>query len=532
MASAARPTPASPDTGETWQPLRFLTFYRLVLAGLLAVLFFALRGSNPFNVELPGLFSNTLLTYLGFSIIIGFTTRLHWPGYQSQALLQIFVDIGAISLLMHATGGVTSPFTVLLAIAVATGALALPGRMAYLFAAVATLAVLFETGLASLSLAPTGAADITRAGLMGVVLFTTAGLSHILVIRIRESEALAQQRGSDLANLQQLNEYVIQQLQSGVLVVDPDYRIRLANDNARELLGLENQQNMQLETVAPELARQLHLWQRDSDWQPEPVPARASGSTLMPRIGRLETARGSGALILLDDAARLTHQTQQIKLASLGRLTASIAHEIRNPLGAISHASQLLSESERLDSGDRRLTEIICSHTQRVNIIIENVLQLSRRSASRPQLLPLREWLKQFHDELVQSEHIAPERLDIQIEPEDLNVRIDPGHLHQLLTNLCQNALRHGSGNAPVLLQAHKSKTGVAQLDVIDDGPGIDAETADQMFEPFYTTAASGTGLGLYIARELCEVNEAHLSYHPVDSGSCFRIQFAAHANG
>ena len=221
-----------------WRPLRLLTFYRLILAGLLTVLYFAAQESNPFNVQLPRLFGSTLLTYLVFSLAIGFATRLHWPHFGFQALLQVFADIAAITLLMHATGGVNSALGVLLVIAVTAGALIAPGRLAYLFAAVATLALLFETGLASLSPDKTGAESITRAGLLGLVLFAAAGLAQVLAARIRESEALAQQRGIDLANLEQLNQHIIRQLQSGIVVIAPDSRIRLANDTARALLGL------------------------------------------------------------------------------------------------------------------------------------------------------------------------------------------------------------------------------------------------------------------------------------------------------
>lgn len=528
-------TEATPSTAEipfgpaSWQPLRILTFYRAVLAGLLSVLYFALQDSNPFNTQNHQLFSATLLAYLVFAIAGGFSTRLRWPGYQFQALLQILTDIAAIALLMHATGGATSALGVLLVIAVTAGALILPGRPAYLFAAVATLILLFETGLASLSPEKAGAGDITRAGLLGLVLFAAAGLAHVLAIRNRESEALAQQRGIDLANLQQLNQYIIQQLQAGVLVVDPDNDIRLANQTAHTLLELGQQPRMRLEQAAPGLAQQLHQWKNDSHWQPQAFQSPRAGSTLIARFSELQTARGKGTLILLEDSAQLAHKTQQIKLASLGRLTASIAHEIRNPLGAISHAAQLLAESDKLDQGDKRLTEIICNHSKRVDTIIENVLQLSRRSASHPQDLALTDWLIEFKKEFVQMDGLRSKQLELDIDPEDARIHVDPGHLHQILTNLCQNAFEHAGAETAVRLQVRTGDKAVVWLDVVDNGPGIEAGTAEQMFEPFYTTAASGTGLGLYIVRELCEINQARLSYRPLpEGGSSFRIRFTA----
>ncbi len=530
MANPANPGNAHTETRTSWQRLRLLTFYRLILAGLLAVLYFALQDSNPFGVQDHSLFRSTLLTWLVFSLAAGTATRLERPGYRFQSLVQVLVDIGALSLLIHATGGVSSPLSALLVIIIAVGALLLPGRMAYLFAAVASIALLLETGISLLELENTSISSVTRAGLMGLVLFATAGLAHVLAIRLRESEALATQRGIDLANLQQLNQYVIHQLQSGILVVDPGGVVRLANDRARALLNLNAAEGKALDRLYPALAEQIERWRDNPALQPESIRGGATGTDLTPRFARLETSQGPGTLVLLDDDTLLAQQSQQLKLASLGRMSASIAHEIRNPLGAISHAAQLLSESEALSGGDKRLTEIINSHTRRVNEIIESILQLSRRSLSQPQELRLGEWLQQFHGEFVETEGADAVRLVLDIDDDDLSIECDPGHLRQILSNLCKNALRHSPGQAIVELRATGNHAGRVRIEVLDSGPGIDRETAAQIFEPFFTTENSGTGLGLYIARELCEQNRAHLSYHrrSDEGGSCFRIEFSA----
>ncbi len=527
MPAAGMPPPRLSPHPSEWQALRLLSFYRVIIAGLLAVLYFGLADSNPFNVRQPALFTATLLVYLAFSLGAGLSTRLRWPGYAFQALVQVLADIAALALLMHASGGAASSLAILLVIAVVVGALLLPGRTAYLFAAVATLIILFETTMAGISAEGADAGHITRAGLLGVVLFTAAGLAHIVSLRARESAALAEQRGIDLANLEQLNRYIVQQLQSGLLVVDAGGSVRLANDTARQLLAIGENRSPRLDRLAVELADQLLRWRNDRHWQPQPVAVAGGGARVVPRFSELSTSSGKGALILLDDSTRLAQQAQQLKLASLGRLTASIAHEIRNPLGAISHAAQLLQESEPLNDADRRLSEIICNHTRRVNEIIENVLQLSRRSNSQPQKVPMRQWMHAFREDFALSEKIQAEQLLLDIDPENLEVHVDPGHLHQVLTNLCENAFRHGRGaECQVRLRVRHNANG-ACLEISDNGPGIDPETAEQMFEPFYTTAASGTGLGLYIARELCEINQARLSYQAGDDGrACFRIQF------
>ena len=219
-----------------------------------------------------------------------------------------------------------------------------------------------------------------------------------------------------------------------------------------------------------------------------------------------------------------------MKLASLGRLTASIAHEIRNPLGAISHAAQLLKESPDLAGDDHRLTAIIGDHTRRVNTVVENVLQLSRPGTSSPQHIILKDWLHDFAEEFIRSGLCSAERISISVEPADLEAYMDPSQLHQVAWNLCQNAVFHGESDLPVAirLQAYRPTASDApRLDIVDNGEGIQPENTDQIFEPFFTTRSSGTGLGLYIAREICESNQARLSYHEVPGGgSCFRIVF------
>ncbi|VAW80738.1 Two-component sensor PilS [hydrothermal vent metagenome] len=529
MGTPAGSASAPQDTRTGWYRLRLLTFYRLVLTSLLAVFYFFLRDSNPFGVQDHELFRSTLLVWLLFSLAAVVVTRLEQPAYRFQSLLQILADIGALALLTHATGGISSPLTILLVITIAVGALLLPGRMAYLFAAVASLALLFETGISLLALHNTDIGSVTRAGLMGLVLFATAALAHVLAIRLRDSEALATQRGIDIANLQQLNQYVIHQLQSGIMVVDGHGLVRLANEQARKLLGLKSTEGRLLSELSPALSSQVSRWHTNPALQSESIPADEANTGFTLRFARLDTAQGPGTLILLEDDTLLAQQSQQLKLASLGRMSASIAHEIRNPLGAISHAAQLLSESEQLNGGDKRLTEIINIHSLRVNEIIESVLQLSRRSASQPQDLILGEWLRLFHGEFIETEGADAARLMLEIEDDSLCIQSDPGHLRQVLGNLCKNALRHSPADAMVYLRVQASNTEAIRLEILDSGPGIEADVATHIFEPFFTTEKSGTGLGLYIARELCELNRAHISYHRRDEGgSCFRIEFAA----
>jgi two-component system sensor histidine kinase PilS (NtrC family) len=525
------PNPEARDA-LTWKPLRMLSFYRAILAGLLAVLFFSIPEDTGLGQQHQNLYAVTSLAYLLFGIVAGFTTRLRYPGYELQTVTQIIVDIIAITVLMFASGGLDSGLGILLLIAVASGSILLPGRMAYLFAAVATMAIMGEASYSSLYYSNPGNSSYTQAGLLGLALFVTAAVTNLMVQRIKETEALARRRGIDIANLARLNAHIVQRLQAGIIVTDHENRVRIINQTAQKMLGLPAIDKGQvLASLSPELYARLEEWRKSPHTEQPVVPAEIGGTKLLPHFTLLGTADDIGYLIFLEDAATLAKQAQQLKLVSLGRLTASIAHEIRNPLGAISHATQLLQESTALNSSDQRLITIIGDHTRRVNAVVENILQLSRPGTSTPQRIHIQEWLQKFADEFSHSGSCLPEQISLEVTPDDLEIYMDPSLLHQIVWNLCQNATQHAapvSTSFKLRLACNISPDSFKpQLDIIDNGPGIDPDIVDTIFEPFFTTQISGTGLGLYIASEICENNQSHLDYIPApEGGSCFRITF------
>ena len=528
------PGPISSDgDARPWEPLLLYASYRVLLAGLFAGLYFSRIGPNLLGSFDAKLFAQISIGYLVLSALALALVARRKPEFGVQVAMMLLIDIVALTLLMHASGGLPSGLGMLLAIPVAAGGVLVAGEMALLYAALAALSILGEQifaqwfGLFSDT-------HYTQAGIHGTVFFTTALAARWLARHLRESEKIAAQRGLDLANLAQLNDYIIRRLQSGVIVVDADARIRLINTSARSLLGLpEHEQPRTLAALSPELAEQLAAWRRDPTTGSGTLRVPEIDSNILPRFARLGTSQQSGALIFLDDSSSVMRQMVQMKQASLGRLTGSIAHEIRNPLGAISHAAQLLGENESLDGGDARLIEIIRQHTERVNGIIESVLQLSRRSGSQPETLSLGNAVAGFVGEFIRDENLAPDRVTVAIEPADTGISFDRVQLRQILQNLCSNALRYGrpADGGPARVHLRGGRTAGIRgpyLEVCDEGPGIDEADIEQVFEPFYTTDSRGSGLGLYIARALCEHNFARLDYLALpDKGSCFRIRFA-----
>lgn len=519
-------SPGNETDSRTWKPLRFFNIYRFTLAGLFVLLYQLGPLPAPLGLESPRLFYQASLILLFFSLVTMVMIAKRQPSFMLQLHLDVLADIVLITVLMHASGGINSGLGMLLVISIANGSMISGGRTAGLLAALATISVLLEQAYTLLAL-PGVQFSFPRAGMLGAALFATAILAHVLARRASESEALATQRGIDLANMAQLTDFVIQQMTTGVLVVDSDYRIRLMNQSAQKLLGNHEKTNSDLGHASPELLDQLKQWQRNRFFRPTILELAGTEDEILPRFKSIGS--NIGTVIFLEDATLASRQAQQMKLASLGRLSAGIAHEIRNPLGAISHAGELLAESPQLEKQDIRLTEIIQEQTKRVNSIIESVLQLGRRDRTQPVEIRLKQWLGQFVSDYLANKQLSEETIGVT-SSEDLSIFFDADHLYQILTNLFENGQRHGSNTSqPARIEI---RTGIEEghpyLDVIDSGPGVPEEERAKIFEPFYTTASKGIGLGLYLCRELAGANRASLLYRPTDDGrSRFRLLFA-----
>ncbi len=518
----------------SWRVLRSLNLYRLSVAVVLLVLFAAGGRPQPVGQVYPELFQWWLTGYLAFAIVSALTLWLQRPPPFVQLCLAVAADVVAITALMHASGGVGSGLGLLLIVPVAVAALVVRARISLLFAAVAALAVLLEQLISQLE-GTTTSMQFTPAGLLGAMLFLVALAVYPYARRLAESEALAEQRGIDLKNLSELSEYIIQQLRESIVVVDDANVVRLVNESAAAHLGAPDlHPGRPLADVSPALAALIARWRAGEAPDTEQPPlTSADGSTgIVPQIAPMGAGRAGPLLVFLEDPAHMAERVQQMKLASLGRLSASIAHEIRNPVGAMSHAGQLLAESAEIPPEERRLVEIITTNGSRVSSIIDSVLSMSRRQHSRPEKLELGEWLARFVADYSSSHELPDNALTVRGVDRPMEVRMDPLHLNQIAWNLCDNAVRyaseHGGGIAVELDAGRLPGSGRPYLDVADRGPGVADEVRERIFEPFVTGTHGGTGLGLYLSRELCESNGAVLRYLPRDGGgSIFRIVFA-----
>jgi two-component system sensor histidine kinase PilS (NtrC family) len=514
-----------------WRVIGLLNIYRLLVPMVLILLLFFNAPNRSVGTALPGLFLGVSVAYFAFGLICIQPIQRRWPHHEWMALFPLAVDGLALTLLLHASGGIGSGLATLLFLPVGATAAIVRPRLALLATAVISLGLLFETVISALSGA-VGGSDFLITGLTGASLFAITLLAVPLANRLRESEALVQQRDTDLASLNELNQFIVQHLRESILVVDESDRIRLVNDTAARLIaGRDVARGEPLVDVSPRLLYLLEAWRgQDHDRRDSPgeVVSADGGTVIRPHFVALADRGEGSVLVFLEDTSVVAERVQQSKLAALGRLSASIAHEIRNPVGAMSHAGQLLRESPALTADDRHLTDIIEKNSVRVRQIIDNVLQLSRKETTRQQRIELSPWVVGFLAEFRETHQLEAGRVTLEEQASGLAVQFDPTHLHQVAWNLCENALKHAAA-VPVLLRTGRiAATDRPYLEVVDRGQGIDPANAERIFEPFFTNGAGGTGLGLFIARELCQTNGALLVYEArPGGGSIFRIVFA-----
>ncbi|MFN0039854.1 MAG: two-component system sensor histidine kinase NtrB [Burkholderiales bacterium] len=510
-----------------WRSLFFFNTYRVFAALVLLGAELALGDHLPFGSYSRTEFLYTSVAYLFFGLLafVGIIPRK--PHFTLQLTVHIGADIAFVVLMMHSSGGVQSGLGLLLLVSLAAVGLVSRGKRTLFFAALATLAVLAEQAYEVLVLYG-AVAQFAQAGMLSIGYFATGWLAHSLAKRAVAIEAIVAQREVDLANLAQVNQLVIQDMQDGVLVIDEGGAIRQINTRAEELLGplRLGPREVDLRDYAPALWARLENWRREPNLAAEPLRAAGSNVPMSARFVPVGKARNVGMVIFLEDLTRVQQQAQQLKLASLGRLTANIAHEIRNPLSAINHATELLiEESASHQPPNSRMLQIIHDNARRLDRMVQDVLKLNRRDQALRERFVLAEYLDTFVQEFCEVEKIDPNTIQFAAAASH-EVAFDRSHLNQVMWNLCRNSLRYcrKSPGSIELRVVEGPRRGTIELSVQDDGPGVAESLRGNLFEPFFTTASSGTGLGLYIAREICEANGATLEYVDTGGGACFRL--------
>jgi two-component system sensor histidine kinase PilS (NtrC family) len=580
-----------------WRSLHYFNLYRLALASSFVFLAGMFGTALSLGAQNWTLFFYASLVYAAVVMLSFIPLRLRWPRFIWQLAWQIGGDIAGLTVLSYASGGIQSSVGLLLLVSLAAAGIISRGKVTLFFASLASIAALLEHSYAVLY-GEAVIAQYLQVGLLCVSYFVVAWLAHTLAKYAVDSQQLAQRRGHDLASLSEANLLVMRDMQDGVLVVDEHGMIMQMNPSAERLLRNSIGSGSSLSETFPMLFGQYAMW-KQTGYVSRDTLQLGMGMQAKLRFVSIERDAAHGVVIFLEDMQRVQAEARQIKLAALGRLTANIAHEVRNPLSAISYAAELLREGitenhghnlraqeslrgaaagsvfteqkgtanlplsrartnsatglldrrmrdrrlsafvrntaapsrepceEQDDAKQLRLLQIVLDNTQRINQIVQDVMQLNRRDRAQPEIFELDAVLRTFVEEFALAERLEPGVM-MMAGMTGVRVNFDRGHLRQVLWNLCRNALRYGSKLPGSLKLAMSMADGRAILAVQDDGPGISVEHQGKLFEPFFTTAADGSGLGLYIAKELCEANGARLEYHTEagQMGACFRITF------
>lgn len=533
LTSGRRGDATAPSEALRWYELRLFNLYRVLVAAVFSLLLLSGLGPRYFEIAgalLVGGQIAVILYALTASAVFAASESRRF-GVTALTLVGVGCDLLMGGMLLFVFGGLSSGVGVLLLITVAMAALLLPARLALLAAAIASVTLLSES-FYSLGMERASGRNLAQAALLGTAFFLTVAIFYWLARLTRESQELAERQGVDIANLAQINELIIQRMRTGILVLDGDGHVHRFNESGWYLLGTPPHTETEVRRLSPDLYDRWRYWLTTGKHNNVPIQIAQGVPAVVPRFTRLGGEDDAATLCFLEDESMVYRRAEELTLASLGRLSASIAHEVRNPLAAISHAAQLLAESEEMPDADRRLVEIIMNHCGRVNGIVENVLQLSRRERSRQECVNLAQWGYGLINDFKQAQPLGQDQLKLVVENREARALVDPSQLTQAVWNLLRNAIRYGrqpDQPADITLRIRQSNpTQGALVEIIDRGPGIPAPHQRQLFEPFFTTRADGTGLGLYICKQLLGANQASIEYVNVPGGgSCFRIQLA-----
>ena len=545
--------------------------YRFIVSSFSMLMVYITVRSDD-SSSLPSFLQQTALSFyvLLSLILLGlfYTVGKHM---RRQLAFGLALDVIILSLLLYTAGEPDLHLTMLYMVVVAASFMLLHASQALIITLLAIIFVIYQQFFYAIANSM-NLANLGNALLMSASFLAVGGLSWSISQRLVQLEKVAARHAREAERLDVINQEVISQMVNGVIVIDSE-EVVLANLAAYQLLSIPNDRSndndnrpnnkklkksksKNLTDFQRQLSQQhLQLFQAclsvataHSRTFVYELPALANASI----VGKLRVdvipLKDDSKLIILEDLRREQANAQQLKLASLGQLTASIAHEIRNPLAAISQASQLLiedvvesdlgsdknypsfnstSNSDHLNSdmaGNYELYQMIFMQTKRVNRIIEDVLKLSRQQTANQQTINLAEWIPKFLDDYFKEHDVF---LHLMNQP---LVSFDNNQLEQVLINLINNGLRHSSYNNPhafVEIDIYCADNDVI-IDILDGGSGVSSDDLEHLFNPFFTTEKVGTGLGLYLSQAFCEANHARLLYVPDHKKTCFRLIFPA----
>lgn len=514
----------------TRQALNIYNYYRIGISLCFSIPL-GLNWDIPLLTHVhPVYYAPIVWIYAFLAIFIYLWCKLTAQETTSQVVIPMMIDILFLNIMIQNSNNLESPLSLLFFITIISASLLLPTRLAIFIAAFLSLTLLsFQTIHLFTSWRST---EILHAGLLGLLSFILAGVISHLSKRLKKQSEVIIQKAIELENYEKLSGTIVSMMQIGTLVINDQDQIKLMNHSAKNLLGISDSASCHHLNDLPKIFIEHFQKTKQSNQETAIFQTAHIPNTIRLSLFQIETKQENSVkyyyLIFIHDVLKENQQAQRMKLSALGQLAAKIAHEVRNPLGAIQHAAQLLKESEGIDGDSTRLIEIIQRHVSRVNAVVDSVLSLSRQGSACPHVFDLNAWLHQFVKQF-KMPHLDPLTITINTNNENFFVTADTQQLEQILINLFENGLyysHHHHQKSTLLLEVHQEPYQI-HVDITDQGPGIPIENQGKIFEPFFTTKESGSGLGLYVVKELCDLNCIHITLHRNRAkGATFRLSF------
>jgi two-component system sensor histidine kinase PilS (NtrC family) len=526
-------TDSTPREGgkDYWRALFYFNLYRMLLAVFLVTASLTSFSFGNLGSRHPEQFFITSLIYACLSLLFAFFINKGWPRYITQCRIQIFIDIVIIIILYHSSTGRGAGLEILLFITVSATGILLGGRASIITASLATILLILEHFYVIVT-SQRSLGGFTTLGFIGGGLFVTAFIIYYLSLRLRKTEIEIAQQNQRLEKLAHINQLTVEHLHSGVIVVDQLSMVILINKSSKELLGIP--ESLQLPVPLANLLSDINIdliTLRKITDEKETKIDLPSGKRLLARYQPLGNTYKNEYIILFDDYSQIEEEKRNEKFIAMGRLSASIAHEIRNPLGAISHAGQLLAESPYENKNDARLVDIIENQSKRINQIIKTILELGQRNEQNFEKIPVHSWLNKIIKTFLAENGLSDSSILLStsesIDITAISACGDPDQLQQVILNLLSNSLDYANTSTVpfIMINIDNNTTdATTTISFSDNGPGIKESIQDKIFEPFFTTSSTGNGLGLYIARKICLSNDGYLDYIKKDDGSGYFI--------
>ncbi len=488
--------------------LRYLNLFRL-FAGLFffmllnnqwAANFYPASEFHPASDELVEI-------YLIVSIAIMIITYISQQNMVIKiSKLTLFVDLAVLIFLAYATNGFSQGIAVLPVLAIGSAAI-LYRKPIYILLAPTSATILLWLLPVVIDFSNQEAVNDSSKLLHALGYYLIALLGIRQSISYTSTLQMYRSQRKTISGLENMNQVIIEKLTNGVIVYQNDHVILHANESAKKLLAMDDI------IFFPEAIEAYIKSGKDGAVYNSP-----NGLDLYLRKASVTEEKNFGVLFI-EDSSFLKKAAQQLNLASLGKLSSSIAHEIRNPLAAISTAAELLCESPDLKDQDKQISEIIVNQTRRANHIIEDILEMSKRRTAKPQTLLIAALLSHTKQQLIDEGLAESKQIQI-IAPKEATIEFDPDHFKQVLWNLASNAIKHGADNEVQIIVRGQT------IDFRNSGAAFDENKLNNLFEPFFTTHNRGTGLGLHICRQLCHDNHAELNYYHINGFHVFRLEY------